>query len=349
MAGSADLVEEVIRIAGVDKVPAVALPRLSGVAKPVLTAEQKRVSRARRLLAARGMAEAVNWAFIPKAQAEMFGGGARELELANPISTDMSDMRPSLLPVLLTAARNNANRGFRDAALFEIGNTYRGDAPDDQVMRVAGVRIGTARHEGAGRHWDGSGAPVSWADAKADALALLQALGVSADSVQFSREAPDWFHPGQSAAIQLGPKTHLGCFGAVHPLVASKLGVALPAVMFEISLKALPARKRKGTQRARLEVSGLQPVTRDFAFELGRDVAAGDVLRAARGADKALIAGAHIFDVYEGEKVGEGRKSLALEVTLQPRDKTLTDDEIDAVSAKIVAAVKKATGGVIRK
>ncbi len=349
VACSADLVEEVIRIAGVDKVPAVALPRLSGVAQPVLTAEQKRVSRARRLLAARGMAEAVNWAFIPKALAEMFGGGARELELANPISTDMSDMRPSLLPGLLAAARNNANRGFRDCALFEIGNTYHGNTPDDQVMRVAGVRTGTARHEGAGRHWDGSGSAISWADAKADALALLQALGVSAESVQFSREVPEWFHPGQSAVIKQGPKKRLGCFGAVHPLVASKLGVALPVVIFEISLKALPARKRKGTQRARLEVSDLQPVTRDFAFDLDREVAAADVLRAARGADKTLIVGADVFDVYEGEKVGEGRKSLALEVTLQPRDKTLTDDEIEAVSAKIAASVKKATGGIIRK
>jgi len=349
VSASADLVEEVIRIAGVDKVPAVALPRLSGVARPVLTGEQRRVSRARRLLAARGMAEAVNWAFIPKAQAEMFGGGARELELANPISMDMSDMRPSLLPGLLSAARNNANRGFRDAALFEVGNVYHGDQPGDQVMAVAGVRTGTARHEGAGRHWDGSSAPVSWADAKADALALLEALGLSAASVQVSREMPDWFHPGQSAVIQLGPKNRLGCFGALHPLVARKLGVALPAVAFEIDLKALPERRRKGTQRPPLDVSDLQAVTRDFAFELDRDVAAGDVLSAARGADKKLIAGAHIFDVYEGENVGEGRKSLALEVRLQPRDKTLTDDEIDVVSAKIVAAVKKATGGVIRK
>lgn len=216
-------------------------------------------------------------------------------------------------------------------------------------MTVAGVRIGTARHEGAGRHWDGSGAPVSWADAKADALALLQALGVPAASVQVSRDVPDWFHPGQSAVIQLGPRNRLGCFGAVHPLVARKLGVALPAVAFEINLKALPERRRKGTQRPPLEISDLQPVTRDFAFELDRDVPAGDVLNAARGADKKLIAGANIFDVYEGENVGAGRKSLALEVRLQPRDKTLTDDEIDAVSAKIVAAVKKATGGVIRK
>ncbi len=349
VSASADLVEEVIRIHGVDKVPAVALPRLSGVARPVLTVEQLRVSRARRLLAARGMAEAVNWAFIPKAQAEMFGGGARELELANPISTDMSDMRPSLLPGLLAAARNNANRGFRDCALFEIGNTYSGDEPEDQIMSAAGVRTGTGRHEGAGRHWDGAGAPVVWADAKADAMALLEALGVSAASVQFVRDVPDWFHPGQSAAIQLGPKNRLGCFGALHPLVARRLGVALPAVAFEISLGALPERRRKGSQRAPLNVSDLQPVTRDFAFELGRDVPAGEVLSAALAADRKLIAAAHVFDVYEGEKVGAGRKSLAVEVRLQPRDKTLTDDEIDAVSARIVAAVKKATGGVIRK
>ncbi|MFP4538600.1 MAG: phenylalanine--tRNA ligase subunit beta [Dichotomicrobium sp.] len=347
--GSADLVEEVIRIAGVDQVPAVPLPRTSGVARPVLTRGQRRVSRARRMLAARGMAEAVNWAFIPKAQAELFGGGQPELALANPISTDMSDMRPSLLPGLLTAARNNANRGFRDAALFEVGNIYRGDTPEDQVMAAAGVRTGTARQQGAGRHWDGAAAQVSWIDAKADAFALLEALGLSTATVQLSREVPGWLHPGQSAVIRLGPKTTLGVFGAVHPSAADALDVALPAVAFEIYLDALPASRRKGTQRKPLESSDLQAVTRDFAFVVNEDVAARDVLNAAQGADKKLIAGASVFDIFrDAEEIGKGNKSLAIEVTLQPKVRTLTDDDIDAVSKRIVSAVGKATGGRIR-
>jgi len=347
---SADLVEEVIRITGVDQVPAAPLPRTSGVAKPVLKPEQRRAARARRMLAARGMAEAVNWAFIPKPQAELFGGGQAELELANPISSDMSDMRPSLLPGLLTAARNNANRGFRDAALFEVGNVYRGDTYDDQVMTVAGVRTGTARLQGAGRHWDGAGAAVSWIDAKADALALLEALGLSTATLKLSREVPDWFHPGQSAAIQLGPKTRLGVFGPVHPGVAQALDVALPAVAFEIYLDALPKPKRKGTQRPPLELSDLQAVTRDFAFVVDKDVAAGDVLTAARGADKKLITEAQVFDVFESEEaLGANKKSLAVEITLQPREKTLRDDDIDAVAKRVIQAVQKATGGVIRK
>jgi len=346
---SADLVEEVIRIIGVDQVPVAPLPRKSGVARPVLTRTQRRVPRARRMLAARGMAEAVNWAFIPKAQATLFGGGQRELELANPISTDMSDMRPSLLPGLLTAARNNANRGFRDAALFEAGNIYRGDAPGDQIMAVAGVRTGTARHQGGGRHWDGSAAPVSWADAKADAFALLEALGLSTATVTLSREVPDWFHPGQSAVILLGPQNRLGAFGVVHPGVAARLDVALSAVAFELYIDALPAPRRKGTQRPPLEVSGLQSVTRDFAFVVEKDVPAGDLLSAVRGADKKLITGAKVFDIFESEEaLGKGKKSLAIEVTLQPREKTLTDDAIDAVAKRIVSAAGKATGAVIR-
>jgi len=347
---SADLVEEVIRITGVDQVPTAPLPRSSGVAKPVLTPRQRRVSRARRMLASRGMAEAVNWAFIPGTQAELFGGGQAELALANPISSDMSDMRPSLLPGLLTAARNNANRGFRDAALFELGNIYRGDAPTEQIMAAAGVRTGTARHHGAGRHWDGTGAAVSWIDAKADALALLEALGLSTATIKLARDVPDWFHPGQSAAIQLGPKTRLGVFGPVHPGVAQQLDLALPVVAFEIYLDALPQPRRKATQRPPLELSDLQTVTRDFAFVVDQDVAAGDVLTAARGADKKLISEAQVFDVFESEEaLGAGKKSLAVEVTLQPREKTLTDDEIDAVAKRIVQAVSKATGGVIRK
>ncbi len=346
----ADLVEEVIRIVGVDQLPAAPLPRTSGVARPVLTREQRRVSRARRMLASRGMAEAVTWAFIPKAQAELFGGGQRELALANPISSDMSDMRPSLLPGLLTAARNNNNRGFRDIALFEVGNVYHGDAPDDQIMAVAGVRTGTGRHQGAGRHWDEAGAAVSWADAKADAFALLEALGLSTTTVKLARDVPNWFHPGQSASIQLGPQNRLGVFGPVHPSAAGELDVAPPVVAFEIHLDALPKSKRKSTQRPPLELNDLQAVTRDFAFILDRDVAAGDVLNAARSADKKLITGASVFDVFESEEaLGAGKKSLAVEVTLQPREKTLTDEEIDGVARRVITAVNKATGGVIRK
>ncbi len=319
------------------------------MARAVLTEGQRRVRRARRVLAARGLVEAVTWSFIARSTARVFGGGQDALELANPISSEMSSMRPSLLPGLLAAVHRNRNRGFADVALFEVGQAYRGDAPEDQYVAASGVRAGAAPLTGSGRHWSGTAEEASLFDAKADVVALLAELGFDAAKAQLTRDAPAWFHPGRSATLRLGPKIVLAHFGEVHPETLRALDVAGPVAAFEVFLGALPPQRKKGAARAALEAADLLPVRRDFAFVLDADVAAGDVVKAALAADKKLIAGVSVFDLFEGESLGAGKKSLALEVTLQPREKTLTDAEIEAVAARIVAAVGKATGGEIRK
>ena len=346
--GPADLVEEMVRLVGVDKVPARPMRRASGVARPVLTEMQKRQRLTRRVLAARGLVEAVTWSFIPPAQAKLFGGGAPELTISNPISTELAVMRPSLLPGLVAAAQRNRDRGFADGALFELGQAYRGAAPQDQFVAASGVRFGHSRLAGSGRSWAGEALAADLFAAKEDAVAVLAALGIDQANLTVTREAPAWFHPGRSGALKLGPKTLLGVFGDFHPDLLAKLGADVPLAGFEIYLDALPAAKRKGTAKPALDASDLQPVRRDFAFLLDRDVQAGDVLHAASGAERALISAVSVFDVFTGQGVPDGKKSLAIEVTLQPREKTLTDAEIEAVAAKIVAAVVKATGGMLR-
>ncbi|HEY5830035.1 MAG TPA: phenylalanine--tRNA ligase subunit beta, partial [Hyphomicrobiaceae bacterium] len=347
--GPADVVEEVVRIVGLDKVPSAAMPRSSGVARAVLTETQRRVRRARRTLAGRGLVEAITWSFIPRNVATAFGGGQDALELANPISSEMTSMRPSLLPGLLAAVQRNRNRGFADLGLFEVGQAYRGDAPEDQFIAASAVRAGASVLTGSGRHWAGSAPGASLYDAKADVAGLLAALGFDASKAQTTREAPAWFHPGRSGALKLGPKITLAHFGELHPETLRALDVAGPVAAFEVFIEALPPTRRKGLARAPLAAVDLLPVRRDFAFVLDAKVAAGDVMRAALSADKKLIAGVSVFDVFEGESLGAGKKSLALEVTLQPTEKTLTDAEIEAIAGRIVAAVTKATGGEIRK
>jgi phenylalanyl-tRNA synthetase beta chain len=347
--GSADLVEEVVRIAGLDNVPSAPMPRSAGVARPVLTETQRRVRRARRALAARGLVEAVTWSFIARDTARVFGGGQDALELANPISTEMSSMRPTLLAGLLAGVQKNRNRGFADLGLFEVGQAYRGDAPDDQFVAASGVRAGAAPFTGPGRHWSRKTEEASLFDAKADVVALLAELGFDAAKAQLTRDAPAWFHPGRSATLRLGPKIVLAHFGEIHPETLRVLDVANPVAAFEVFLGALPPQRKKSLARDALEAPDLLPVRRDFAFLLDHDVAAGDVIRAALGSDKKLIVAASVFDLFEGESLGAGKKSLALEVTLQPREKTLMDQEIEAVAARIVAAVGKVTGGAIRK
>jgi phenylalanyl-tRNA synthetase beta chain len=346
--GAADLVEEIVRVAGLDKVPSAPMPRLSGVAKPVLTETQKRVRHARRVLAGRGLVEAITWSFIPHAQATAFGGGQPGLELENPISSEMTTMRPSLLPGLLAAVQKNRNRGAADVGLFEVGQAYRGDAPKDQLIAASGVRAGSIALDGAGRHWSGAAPEAGLFEAKADVAALLAALGFDAAKAQVVREAPVWFHPGRSAALKLGPKLTLAHFGEVHPATLGMMDVAGPVAAFEVFVEAIPAQKRKSLAKPPLEALDLLPVRRDFAFVLDAKVPAGDVVRAALSADRKLIANVSVFDLFEGKSLGEGKKSLALEVTLQPREKTLTDAEIEAVAQRIVAEVAKATGGQIR-
>ena len=347
--GKADLVEEVVRIVGVDKVPTTPLPRLDTVGRQVLTTGQIRRNKARRMLAARGLNEAVTWSFIPHAHATLFGGGQDEVVLANPISSDMSDMRPSLIPGLLSAAQRNADRGNGDVALFEVGQVFLSDKPEDQKMVATGVRRGTAVMTGAGRHWSGSAPTVSVYDAKADAIAALEAIGAPTGNLQVFAEASDWYHPGRSGTLRLGPKNVLASFGEMHPKVLKALDVEGPIVAFEVHLDAVPQPKGKsGRSKGALAISGLTPVRRDFAFVVDEDIEAEKLLRAARSADKALIQNVNVFDIYRGTGVPEGKKSIAIDVTLQPVEKTLTEEDIEAIAGKIVAGVEKATGGTLR-
>ncbi|MFT4119762.1 phenylalanine--tRNA ligase subunit beta [Bradyrhizobium sp.] len=346
--GKADIVEEVIRIYGVDKVPMTPFERGEDARKSVLTPLQLRTRRARRALASRGMIEAVTWSFIAKPAAELFGGGQRQLEVANPIASDLSDMRPSLLPGLVAAAQANADRGFGDVALFEVGQTFKGDRPEDQFTAASGVRRGLASSEGLGRHWTGS-AQADVFDAKADALAVLAAAGAPVQALQIVAGGPAWLHPGRSGTIQIGPQNVLGYFGEMHPRALEALGADGPLMVFEVTLDRIPEAKKKPTRaKPVIELSAFQPVSRDFAFIVDRGVKAGDIVRAAQGVDKKLITGVNVFDVYEGKGIEDGKKSIAIAVTIQPREKTLTDQEIEAVATKIVAEVTKKTGGTLR-
>lgn len=348
--GKADLVEEIVRIAGLDRVTSTPLPRIKdAVVKPVLTVLQKRTRIAKRTLASRGLVEAVTWSFIPHDQATLFGGGSPKLALANPIAADLSDMRPSLLPGLIRSAQTNADRGFPDVALFEVGQVFKSDEPEGQLIAATGLRRGTARLDGTGRHWDGGGKSVDVFDAKADALALLAGLGVPTGGLQMSAGGSAWAHPGRSATLQFGPKGVIGAFGEVHPKILKALDVKGPLVAFEIHLDALPLPKAKPTKvKPKLVLSDFQPLTRDFAFIVDQAVAAGDMVKTAQGADRALIANVGIFDLYEGAGVESGKKSVALAVTLQPTEKTLTEAEIEAVGAKIVAEMGKRYGATLR-
>jgi phenylalanyl-tRNA synthetase beta chain len=308
-----------------------------------------RTRRAKRALAARGLTEAVTWSFIAHDAAAAFGGGKDELVLANPIAADMSDMRPSLLPGLLRAAQRNADRSLGDVALFEVGQIYRGDRPEDQFTAAAGIRRSTAAVAGAGRHWSSKAQPVTAFDAKADAFATLDALGFDPANVQVTTDAPPWFHPGRSAGLRLGPAM-LGAFGEIHPAALAKLDVSGPMVGFELLLEPIPLPKAKPTKtKPPLALSDLQPVKRDFAFVVDRAVPAVSILKAARSADRHLVKGVNVFDVFESEAVGHGKKSVAIEVTLQPTQRTLTDEEIVKISERIVGEVAKATGATLRE
>ncbi len=346
--GKADIVEEIVRIIGVDQVPMTPFDRGDAPRKPILSPIQLRTRRAKRALAARGMIEAVTWSFIAKPSAELFGGGQPELELANPIASDQSDMRPSLLPGLIAAVQANSNRGLPDVALFEVGQVFRGDRPEDQLVAASGVRHGFASSKGMGRHWSGS-ATADALDAKADAFAVLAGAGAPMQALQVVPGGASWLHPGRSGTIQIGPQNVLGYFGELHPRVLEQLGADGPMVAFEVILDRIPAAKVKPTRaRAVIELSAFQPVSRDFAFIVDRAVKSGDIVRAAQGVDKKLITDVTVFDVYEGKGIDDGKKSVAIAVTIQPREKTLTDQEIEAVAAKIVAEVTKKTGGSLR-
>ena len=345
--GEADLVEEVARIASLTKLQGRPLPRVNtGVPRPILTPLQVKERRARRTMAGLGYNECVTYSFIDAEAARLFGGGADALRIENPISSEMTHMRPDLLPGLLRAAARNQARGFADMALFEVGPTFHGGEPGEQSLLASGLLIGSV----APRDPFGSRRAVDVFDAKADAEAVLAALGAPA-RVQIARKVADWWHPGRSGAIGLGPNV-LATFGEVHPRVLQAMGVKGPAVAFTIAIAAVPEPKAKTPTRAALTLSDLQAVDRDFAFVVDAKVEALTAVNAALGADKALIDSVRVFDQFTGEKaeaqMGAGKKSIAFTVRLQPTEKTLTDAEIEAVSAKIVDKVSKATGGTLR-
>ncbi|MBK8176153.1 MAG: phenylalanine--tRNA ligase subunit beta [Rhodospirillales bacterium] len=348
IAGEACLVEEVVRLMGFARIPALDLPRLASLPAPALTPAQRRRARVRRTLAARGLIEAVTYSFLASRAATLFGGGddtgGGGLRLVNAISADLDTMRPSLLPNLIEAAGRNAARGQKDAALFEVGPQYAGSAPEQQAIVAASVRAGRSGE----RHWAVAVRPVDAFDAKADALAALDAAGARTDKLTVEPLAPAWYHPGRSGALKLGPKQVLAWFGEVHPRVLQQLGVAGPIVASEVFLDAVAPKAPSTAARPALTLSALQPLERDFAFVVDAGVSADAVVRAARAADKALIADVRVFDVYEGGSLGEGRKSLAITAVLAPAERTLTDAEIDALGARLIAAVSKATGATLR-
>jgi phenylalanyl-tRNA synthetase beta chain len=342
--GEADLVEEVARIASLTKLQAKPLPRAQvGVPRQILTPAQKREQIARRTMAALGYNECVTYSFVDAEAASLFGGGSNATKLENPISSELTHMRPDLLPALLRAAARNQARGFSDLALFEVGPAFHGGEPEEQHTQLGALLIGAS----AQRNPHGAHRPVDVYDAKADAEAVLAALGAPSRTM-ILRDAPDWWHPGRSGRIGLGPKNILAVFGEIHPKILRAFGVKGPAVGVTIYPDRIPMPKTKTATRPALEISDLQAVERDFAFVLGADVEAASVVNAAAGADKALIEEVRVFDEFIGGALGEGKKSLAITVRLQPREKTLTEAEIEAVGQKIVDKVAKATGGVLR-
>jgi phenylalanyl-tRNA synthetase beta chain len=341
--GEADLIEELLRIRGYEAIPAVSMARERAVAAPILTTLQKASRAAQRTLASRGLMEAVTWSFTSSALAARFGGGSESLRLVNPISSELDAMRPSILPNLVAAAGRNLDRGAENIGLFEVGPTYAGNTSEGQTRNAAGIRQGRT----GPRHWLHDSRDVDAYDAKTDALAVLEACGVAARSLTVAAEAPSWFHPGRSGVLKQGPWKVLATFGEIHPGVLREMSVRGPVAAFEVVLDVLPQPKKKGTARPNLDAPDLLPVVRDFAFVVDEATEAADVLAAAAKADP-LVANVSVFDVFTGQGVPEGKKSLAIAARLQPRKRTLTDDEIDAAAKRIVAAVEAATGGTLR-
>ncbi len=343
--GEADLVEEILRVYGYDRITALSFPRETALPKPVLTPRQQRERFVRRELAARGLVEAVTWSFMDGALAKRFGGDDPDLRLMNPISSDLDVMRPSVLPNLIAAAGRNMARGEADFALFEVGPTYADNSPRGQRLVAAGLRVGNT----GPRHWSGPLRAVDAFDAKADALAALAAAGAPAKKLKAAADAPDWYHPGRSGSLRLAPDTVLAHFGELHPEVLARVDVKGPVAGFELFLDAVPEPEGKsGKARPLMKPSPLQPLERDFAFVVDAGVSADEVVVSAAAAASDLITDVGVFDLYEGEGIGEGEKSIAFTVTLQPTERTLTLEEIDEVTEKVITAVVAVTDGRLR-
>ena len=341
--GAADLVEEIGRIHGYEHLPMDHLPREHVVAQPSLNPAQARQFRLRRALASRGLMEAITFSFLSGPKAAAFGGGAANLTLVNPISADLSVMRPSILPNLMAAAARNQDRGEADVNLFEVGPVFLGDAPGDQRTACSGIRHGTT----AIREWHGNQRKVDVFDAKADAEAALAALGVRTGGLKVSVGGADYLHPGRSGQLVQG-RTVLASFGEIHPKMLDDFGLRGVAVGFEIHLDDVPLPKAKGPARALLTMSVFQPLTRDFAFIVDTETAAGDLLKAVRSGAGPLLSDIAVFDVYQGENIEAGKKSVAVTITLSPSKATLTDDEIDRISNSVIKLAEKNCGAVLR-
>jgi phenylalanyl-tRNA synthetase beta chain len=333
-----DLIEEVLRLGGLDAVPPVSLPRAAPIPRPTLTPAQARTALARRVLADRGLDECVTFSFLPAATAALFGDAPDHLRLLNPIASDLDQLRGTAIATLALAAQRNAARGLADCTLFEVGPGF---LPGDQALTASGLRAGSTP-----RHWAEPARAWDALDARGDALAVLQALGVPMEALSTSTDAPGFYHPGRSGQIRQGPKLVLASFGELHPRVLAALDLVGPACAFEVRLDAIAEPKRR--RRAAPDLPSFQPVRRDFAFLVDAAIPAETVLRAARGAERQLIAGVTLFDVYQGDKLPDGRKSLGVEVIFQPRERTLTETEIESATAKVIAAVSKATGATLR-
>ena len=338
--GEADIVEEVLRIRGYDNVPSTPMPRSQTVPQPAWSNLQQRESRIRRQLSAQGLTEAVTFSFMKRETAEMFGFANEALRVDNPISSDLDVMRPSILPNLLQAAQRNAARGYQDVALFEVGPIYTDDTEQGQIPGAAGVRVGRI----CPRHWSQIDRDVDLWDVKADAMAALQSGGAPVTRLQATGDAPAWYHPGRSGVLRLG-RNVLASFGDIHPGVLRALNIAGPVVGFEINFNDVPTARKTG--RPPLALFALQPVHRDLAFVADSNTPASDIVNAAAGVDRSLITDVNVFDVYEG--LGDEKKSVAISLTIQPTRKTLTDLEIDALTSKIVRAVRDRTGSVLRE
>ncbi len=344
--GKEDIAEEVIRIHGFEHIPSFSVRSEDAVAEPAETQTLSRVRKARNALTARGLDECVTWSFMGHEQALAFNDNTslEALTLKNPISSDLNVMRPSILPNLIAAAGYNHDRGQSDVALCEVGPAFKSLKPEGQAIVAAGVRAG---NNNAARHWASEARAVDAYDAKADAFAALEACGAPAGSSQITRDAPSYYHPGRSGALRLGPNV-LAYFGEIHPAILDDMGIKTPVSGFEVFLQSIPEPKKKGTEKSLLKIEPLQAVSRDFAFLVDTKVNADDIIRAAKSADKNLITDAYIFDIYTGKSVDPGKKSVAFAVTIQPREKSLTDKELEEISKKIVGAVIAKTGGTLR-
>ena len=341
--GEADIVEEILRIHSYDTVPSLPLPKPEGISKSVISAFQKRVGIARRLLVARGMVECCTYSFLPHAQAELFGGGSEALQLKNPISEELSDMRPSLLPNLIAGANRNAARGYHNLALCEVGVQFENITPDGQKTVASGIRTGSNAEKNIYK----SERRVDVFDAKEDVFAILAALGLNPSKLQINTPAPGYYHPGRSGSIVLG-KTVIAHFGELHPSTLQAMDVKFPVVGFEVIISNLPAAKVKASKaKPALVVSDFQSVERDFAFTLNDSVTASELIKAIESADKVLITDVSVFDVYQGKGVEDGKKSIAVSVRLQAMDRTLSEKELEDVSGKIITSAAK-IGAILR-